>query len=101
MKTTGKPDNEISTFWQQADIDLSRGLDFADKEGIVYARVTHLQHAPFEYNITVRNICSTISVSVRISSKNEYSFVLAYQKYVKKRKIVKITKFDRIFVLFE
>lgn len=56
LKTDGVPnDNEISTFWQQADIDLSRGLDFADNKGSVYARVTHLQHAPFQYNITVSN----------------------------------------------
>ena len=45
--------NEIRTFWQQANIDLSRGLDFAEGRGSVFAQVTHLQHAPFEYKITV------------------------------------------------
>ena len=48
-------DNEINTFWQQANIDLSRGLDFAENKGSVFAQVTHLQHAPFQYNITVRD----------------------------------------------
>ncbi|XKL64183.1 hypothetical protein PGB90_004269 [Kerria lacca] len=72
VKTTGKPDNEISTFWQQADIDLSRGLDFADKEGIVYARVTHLQHAPFEYNITVNNEGNARMGTIRIFYAPKY-----------------------------
>jgi hypothetical protein len=50
--TTSK-DNEVYTFWQQAKIDLSRGLDFAENKGSVFAQVTHLQHAPFKYHITV------------------------------------------------
>lgn len=47
--------NEFATFWQQDDIDLSRGLDFQPR-GSVFARITHLQHAPFTYRIRVRHI---------------------------------------------
>ncbi|XP_031636845.1 phenoloxidase 1-like [Contarinia nasturtii] len=35
------------------DVDLGAGLDFGP--GNVYAQFTHLQHAPFEYRINVRN----------------------------------------------
>jgi len=44
--------NVFETFWQQSDIDLSRGLDFSPR-GPVYARLTHLNHKPFHYNIDV------------------------------------------------
>lgn len=53
VRATGVPDNEIVTFWQQADIDIARGLDFSEQKGSIFARVTHLQHSPFTYNITV------------------------------------------------
>ncbi|XP_022907914.2 phenoloxidase 1-like [Onthophagus taurus] len=46
--------NNLYTFWQKSDLQLSRGLDFR-KWGSVYARFTHLQHQPFTYNITVTN----------------------------------------------
>ncbi|GLH01682.1 Phenoloxidase subunit 1 [Gryllus bimaculatus] len=54
--------NELNTFWQVSDIDLSRGLDFAPR-GPVFVRVTHLQHTPFSYRIQVNpppqpNSCS-------------------------------------------
>ncbi|XP_049838944.1 phenoloxidase 2-like [Schistocerca gregaria] len=46
--------NEFLTFWQQNDIDLSRGLDFAPR-GSVLVRFTHLQHAPFVTRFLVDN----------------------------------------------
>lgn len=46
------PKNRLSTFWQQSDINLSRGLDFSPR-GPVFARFTHLQHRPFTYKIQV------------------------------------------------
>nr|XP_022907905.1 phenoloxidase 2 [Onthophagus taurus] len=46
--------NNFSTFWQQSDVDFSRGMDFQPR-GSVFARFTHLQHQPFTYNITVNN----------------------------------------------
>ncbi|XP_017775911.1 PREDICTED: phenoloxidase 2-like [Nicrophorus vespilloides] len=53
MVQGGKP-NMLNTFWQQSDVDLSRGMDFQPR-GPVFARFTHLQHQPFTYNITVNN----------------------------------------------
>lgn len=55
VTATGLPRNEFSTFWQQSDIELSRGLDFAPR-GSVFARITHLQHAPFSYKIIVSKL---------------------------------------------
>uniref|UniRef100_A0A0K8VQL9 tyrosinase n=1 Tax=Bactrocera latifrons TaxID=174628 RepID=A0A0K8VQL9_BACLA len=49
----GRP-NVLQTFWQQSDIDLSRGMDFVPR-GNVFARFTHLQHTPFTYTINVNN----------------------------------------------
>lgn len=46
--------NVLLTYWQKSDVDLAAGLDFGP-EGSVYAQFTHLQHAPFDYNITVSN----------------------------------------------
>ncbi|XP_026816301.1 phenoloxidase 1-like [Rhopalosiphum maidis] len=54
VSATGIPRNEFLTFWQQSDVDLSRGLDFLPR-GSVFARFTHLQHAPFNYKITIEN----------------------------------------------
>lgn len=48
------PPNVFKTFWQQSDIDLSRGIDFVPR-GNVYARFTHLQHMPFSYTIKINN----------------------------------------------
>lgn len=48
------PSNTFQTYWQQSDLDLSRGLDFVPR-GNVFARFTHLQHNDFEYNINVNN----------------------------------------------
>ncbi|KAJ1524517.1 hypothetical protein ONE63_011009 [Megalurothrips usitatus] len=49
----GNP-NQLFTFWQQNDMDLSRGLDFTPR-GSIFARFTHLQHRPFTYRFTVEN----------------------------------------------
>ncbi|XP_046387012.1 phenoloxidase 1-like [Ischnura elegans] len=55
--TKGRAKNELNTFWQQNDIDLSRGMDFAPR-GSVYARLTQLAHKRFTYRITVENSSS-------------------------------------------
>ncbi|XP_017077494.2 phenoloxidase 3 isoform X2 [Drosophila eugracilis] len=46
--------NRLTTFWQESDVDMSRGLDFLPR-GNVFARFTHLQHNPFTYTIDVEN----------------------------------------------
>ncbi|EDW92261.1 phenoloxidase 3 [Drosophila yakuba] len=46
--------NRLTTFWQESDVDMSRGLDFVPR-GHVLARFTHLQHHPFSYTIKVEN----------------------------------------------
>ncbi|KAK7595536.1 hypothetical protein V9T40_013361 [Parthenolecanium corni] len=63
--------NEFATFWQQDDIDLSRGLDFQPR-GSVFARLTHLQHAPFTYRIKVENNGQQRSGTVRIFLAPKY-----------------------------
>ncbi|KAG5886327.1 hypothetical protein JTB14_034790 [Gonioctena quinquepunctata] len=52
--TSGGQGNNIQTFWQQSDVDLSRGMDFQPR-GAVLVRFTHLNHAEFTYRITVNN----------------------------------------------
>lgn len=54
LKPNQGSDNTLTTFWQQSDVDLSRGMDFQPR-GSVFVRFTHLQHQPFSYNITVDN----------------------------------------------
>lgn len=46
--------NTFQTFWQQSDVDLSRGMDFVPR-GNVFARFTHLQHTDFQYQININN----------------------------------------------
>ncbi|CAH1283386.1 unnamed protein product [Diabrotica balteata] len=46
--------NTLNTFWQQSDVDLSRGMDFQPR-GPVLVRFTHLNHQPFNYRIIVDN----------------------------------------------
>lgn len=58
VNTTDFPANTFQTFWQQSDVDLSRGLDFVPR-GNVFARFTHLQHAPWTYTININNNAST------------------------------------------
>ncbi|XP_012279901.1 phenoloxidase 2-like isoform X2 [Orussus abietinus] len=53
--------NVLSTFWQQSDVDMSRGLDFVPR-GSVLARYTHLQHVPYVYRIKVVNQSRTLKL---------------------------------------
>jgi hypothetical protein len=46
--------NTLSCHWKRSDIDLSRGLDFTPR-GSIMARIQHLNHEEFSYNITVNN----------------------------------------------
>ncbi|XP_055606372.1 phenoloxidase 8-like [Uranotaenia lowii] len=48
------PPNVLLTYWQRSNVDLAAGLDFGPK-GSVFATFTHLQHAPFSFNIDVNN----------------------------------------------
>ncbi|XP_055532399.1 phenoloxidase 1-like [Wyeomyia smithii] len=48
------PANVLLTYWQKSQVDLAAGLDFGPK-GNVFASFTHLQHAPFAYEIKVNN----------------------------------------------
>lgn len=54
IQSQGNPSNVLNTFWQQSDVDLSRGMDFQPR-GSVFVRFTHLQHQAFTYKITVNN----------------------------------------------
>lgn len=55
VKTDGETNpNVFKTFWQQSDVDLSRGMDFLPR-GNTYARFNHIQHTPFKYAIKVNN----------------------------------------------
>lgn len=54
VATEGGQPNIMTTFWQQSDLDLSRGMDFVPR-GNVFASFTHLQHTPFTYTINVEN----------------------------------------------
>lgn len=81
--TQGQP-NTFNTFWQESDVNLSRGLDFGTNfsalfnfdysffnekfhfisfdivpRGNVFARFTHLNHQQFSYNINVTNNTGT------------------------------------------
>ncbi|KAK3914546.1 Phenoloxidase 3 [Frankliniella fusca] len=46
--------NELHTYWQETDLDLSLGLAFTPT-GRAYGRFRHLQHEPFSYDIQVVN----------------------------------------------
>ncbi|XP_057318501.1 phenoloxidase 1 [Microplitis mediator] len=52
--TPNQSPNTLITYWNQSDLDLSRGLDFTPR-GAVLARFTHLNHASFLYRIQVTN----------------------------------------------
>ncbi|XP_065076334.1 phenoloxidase 2 [Ochlerotatus camptorhynchus] len=54
VQSEGAPTNTMHTYWQQSDVDLSRGMDFVPR-GNVFARFTHLQHAPYMYIIEIEN----------------------------------------------
>ncbi|XP_067015385.2 phenoloxidase 2 isoform X2 [Anabrus simplex] len=71
VTTQGGQNNQLSTFWQQSDIDLARGLDFSPG-GPVLVRVTHLQHVPFTYRIQVTNVGQPRIGTVRIFMAPKY-----------------------------
>ncbi|XP_062544364.1 phenoloxidase 8-like [Armigeres subalbatus] len=54
LQRRGSPPNLWLTFWQRSQVDLGTGLDFAP-EGNLFVTFTHLQHAPFLYQIQVVN----------------------------------------------
>lgn len=54
VEVQGGRKNNLETFWQQSDVEISRGLDFTPR-GSVFVRFTHLQHSPFTYRISVNN----------------------------------------------
>ena len=53
QQTQGRA-NALNTFWQQSDVNLTRGLDFVPR-GDVFARFTHLQHVPFTTSMNITN----------------------------------------------
>ncbi|XP_046834983.1 phenoloxidase 1-like [Vespa crabro] len=54
VTTANQPPNNLYTFWNKSDIDLSRGLDFTPR-GPVLVRFTHLNHSDFTYRIVANN----------------------------------------------
>uniref|UniRef100_A0A6P7G6E7 Phenoloxidase 1-like n=1 Tax=Diabrotica virgifera virgifera TaxID=50390 RepID=A0A6P7G6E7_DIAVI len=62
VQTQGAPVNTLQTYWQQSQIDLSRGLDFLQAGGAVPVKFIHLQHKLFAYEITVNNANSSPTV---------------------------------------
>ncbi|CAO1425734.1 unnamed protein product [Diamesa serratosioi] len=54
VQADGGQANTFNTFWQQSDVDLSRGMDFVPR-GNVFARFTHLQHVPYTISLQVNN----------------------------------------------
>ena len=54
IQADGGEANTLNTFWQQSDVDLSRGMDFVPR-GSVFARFTHLQHVPYTISLQVNN----------------------------------------------
>lgn len=54
VETAGGKPNVLQTFWQQSDVDLSRGMDFQPR-GSIFVRFTHLNHRPFNYKIVVQS----------------------------------------------
>ncbi|XP_023245052.1 phenoloxidase subunit 1-like [Copidosoma floridanum] len=54
ISTPGINPNTLNTHWVKSDVDLSRGLDFTPR-GSIMARLQHLNHEDFQYNIVVNN----------------------------------------------
>lgn len=57
--------NELLTFWEKNDINISKGLDFSPTDP-AYVRIQHLQHQKFSYKIIVENTGKQTEASVRI-----------------------------------
>lgn len=59
------PINQLVTFWQRSEVDLSPGVDFGPN-GSTYAQFTHLQHAKFNYQIVINNTDNQRQGTLRI-----------------------------------
>lgn len=73
MRQSNSPTNVLLTFWQKSQVDLAAGLDFGP-QGNVFARFTHLQHAPFSYQISVNNTSGSMkrgTCRIFIAPKND------------------------------
>lgn len=56
IKVEGCPQlNELRTFWEKDNIDISWGIDYGKglDDGPLYATIRHLDHKPFKYIINV------------------------------------------------
>lgn len=54
VQPSSGPANTFQTYWQQSDVDFSRGMDFVPR-GNVFARFTHLQHTDFQWAVNITN----------------------------------------------
>ncbi|EDS45573.1 phenoloxidase subunit 1 [Culex quinquefasciatus] len=88
------PPNVLLTYWQKSQVDLAAGLDFGPG-GNVFASFTHLQHAPFVYNIDVNNSTSRPArgtVRIFIAPKaDDRNLALKYDEW--RRYVIELDKF--------
>ncbi|KXJ78934.1 hypothetical protein RP20_CCG003040 [Aedes albopictus] len=54
LNRPGATNNILLTFWQRSQVDLGIGLDFGP-DGNAFVTFTHIQHAPFSYQIKIPN----------------------------------------------
>lgn len=94
VQVPNKMPNELFTFWEQSDMDLSRGLDFAPR-GPLYIRFTHLQHEDFTYSIKVRNARKTqVSGTIRIFLLPKFDDKMVPINFEEQRKLaIELDKF--------
>ncbi|KAJ8679160.1 hypothetical protein QAD02_014947 [Eretmocerus hayati] len=69
--------NTLNTHWTKSDVEMSQGLDFFPR-GPVLARIQHLNHDEFSYNIVVNNSnnrevigTARIFISLKFDEKGE------------------------------
>ncbi|XP_046746454.1 phenoloxidase 2-like [Diprion similis] len=68
-----RENNVFRTFWEESNIDVSNGLDFAAR-GAARIRFTHLNHELFEYKIDIENSSPTETKgTVRIFMAPKYN----------------------------
>ncbi|XP_058460273.1 phenoloxidase 8-like [Malaya genurostris] len=86
--------NVLLTYWQRSQVDLAAGLDFGPK-GNVFASFTHLQHAPFVYNIEANNgnrSPSRGTVRIFMAPKtDDRNTILKYDEW--RRYVIELDKF--------
>ncbi|XP_058460053.1 phenoloxidase 8-like [Malaya genurostris] len=86
--------NILLTYWQRSQVDLAAGLDFGPR-GNVFASFTHLQHAPFMYNIKVNNSNRSRSrgtVRIFMAPKtDDRNTILKYDEW--RRYVIELDKF--------